>query len=500
MWLRKIFLIFLLSVPLHVFTQAFSPPLRIEIDVPSSEFPFHVIPLAHHGVAILYETEVVENKKVKWSIVLFDTNLQKKATTDLWLEKNLTVEVVYNNTNDFYLCLQKQKYRSTLYNTYFVHYTLPDRKAKVYAINTRDKEEVIDLYVAENKAYYVTVFNQNEIMYVLDLQTLTSQRIYAEENNWYSYQFFKNDTLNNCLWIASTKYTSKTEHAILLTQINKEGEQVENIELSFDKNYRINHYRMISVDKEKQLIVGTYINENESHKIRYGEVINTGVFSVLIKNGIAEEPQFYNFLLLSSQFDKRRIPSITKKETSLNLQLVLNEITKNDSINVFVGEVFYPEYRQEYAANYGMYGYTSAPTSVFAGYRYQLAYILTFNNAGELIWNSQLQYNSLLVKSIRNVLHAYVDDNNDVLLYYGVGAEIITTILNDRNIIQPTENMPIEMSSPTDRIVTQYTTHLKHWYDTYFIYYGYQTIAGSRGNKKMNLRRNVLFINKLAYR
>ncbi|NLJ81961.1 MAG: hypothetical protein GX330_02390, partial [Bacteroidales bacterium] len=302
------------------------------------------------------------------------------------------------------------------------------------------------------------------------------------------------------LWIASIKYTSKTEHVILLTQLDRQGKQMENIELSFDKNYRINHYRMTHINKNKQLIIGTYINESESHKMRYGEVINTGVFSVLIKNGIAEEPQFYNFLLLSSQFDKQKVSGSAKKETSLNLQLVLNEITKNDSINVFVGEVFYPEYRQEYAANYGMYGYTTAPTSVFAGYRYQLAYVLTFSNTGELIWNSQLQYSNLLVKSTRNVLHAYVDDNNDVLLYYGVGAEIITTILNGRNIVQPTENMPIEMLSPTDRIVTQYTTHLKHWYDNNFIYYGYQVVAGSRGSKKTARRRNILFINKLAYR
>ncbi len=496
---HKLHILFLLLLPLNLFSQAFSPPLRLEIEVPTSEFPFHVVPFDKNGVALLYETEVSENKKVKWSIVLFDTNLQKISTTDLWLENDLTVEVINSDQNNLFLCFQKPTRRSTSYNTYFVHYFLPERKAKVYALNLKDREEVIDLSVIGETALYASVYNQNEKVYTLNLKSLEAKPLYPEKDVMGIFQFFKTDTLDNAMWIASTYYTHKTNSTLLLTELNVEGNIIKNMEVPFDENYRLNYFRMIQIDPHNQLLVGTYVNANEYNAIKSEDNINTGVFSMIISNGIAEKAQYYNFLILSTQVDRKKT-TMTTKDASLNLQLVLDEIVRNDSLNVFIGEVIYPEYRQEYAANYGMYGYTTAPTSVFAGYRYQIAYVLSFTNKGELAWNTQLQYNDVLVKSLRNILHAYLDVNNDVLLFYGVGSEIISIVLNGRTVVQSTESLPVEMLSPTDRIVTQYTTTLKHWYKNYFIYYGYQTVSGSKNNKKSTRRRNVLFINKMVYR
>lgn len=499
MLVRKFIFFCCFLLPVTLFSQAFSPPLRLEIEVPPSEFPFHVISMAENGVALLYETEIVENKKVKWSIVVFDTNLQKKTTTDIWLEKELTVEVINSDKNNLFLCMQKPNRRSTFYNTYFVHYNLPLKKANVYAINLKDREEVMDLCILGRKAYFASILNQNEYVYTLDLQTLLFENIYSESNNRSMFQFFKFDSIDNTLWIAMSKYTTKTASTIILTQMDVNGSKITNYEIPCNENYRINYFRLMTINKNQQLLVGTYVNANEFNALKYEDIVNTGIFSMVISNGKVENPHFINFLLLSNQYDKNRSLS-NKKDASLNLQLVLDEIAHNDSLNIFIGEVFYPEYRQEYAANYGMYGYTTAPTNVFAGYRYQIAYILSFNNNGELLWNSQLQYNDVLVKSLRNILHAYVDSNNDVLLFYGIGAEINSTVLNGRTVVQSSESLPIELLSPTDRIVTQYTTTIKHWYNNNFIYYGYQTISGSKNNKKTTRRKNVFFINKLIYR
>ena len=75
-----------------LFSQSYSPPLRIEIETPMGEFPFQLMPMKQHGVILFYETGIVENKQVKWSIVWFDTNLNKITTSDFFIDKGMIIE------------------------------------------------------------------------------------------------------------------------------------------------------------------------------------------------------------------------------------------------------------------------------------------------------------------------------------------------------------------------------------------------------------------------
>ena len=104
------------------------------------------------------------------------------------------------------------------------------------------------------------------------------------------------------------------------------------------------------------------------------------------------------------------------------------------------------------------------------------------------------------MKSLRNILHAYIDDENNVLLYYGLGSNISSTIINDKTVIQSLDKIPVELLAPGEQIINNYTTFCKHWYADYFIYYGYQTILSPKSNKRQKRKRDVLFINKLVYK
>ncbi len=501
MWKNKFFLFFVLNLLINnVFTQAYLPPLRIEIEVPSSEFPFQVIPLEENGVALLYETDVIENKQKKWNIILFDTNLQKLTTTDIWLERNMDVKVINSDNDNFYICFQKFDRRTTIYNTYIVHYFIANKKTKVYAFNVREKENIFDIYLIDSTVFYASVFNHQEEVFVMNLNTLQSVPLYSEKTDKVAlFHFFQFDTINNTLWTASTLYTNKTTPMLHLMQLNTNGTVLQNSNIPFENDYYLNFCKMRIIDKNTQLLTGSYINKNELSASKNNDIINSGIYSIVISNGNIEKSNYFNFVLLSSQIGKEKSAFVEKKDISLNLQLLMNEIAQNDSFCVFIGEVFYPEYRQEYAANYGMYGYTSAPTTVFTGYRYQIAYVLAFNNNGELIWNTQFQYNDVSVKSLKNILHAYIDDNNDVVLFYASRGEVISVVLNS-NTVKTTESIPIELLSPADRIIAHHSSTFKHWYSNYFIYYGYQTISGAKINKKYSKKRHVLFVNKLVYR
>ncbi|MBP7102579.1 MAG: hypothetical protein KBA86_04955 [Bacteroidales bacterium] len=494
------FLWILCVLPWVAGAQTYSPPLRLEIETPRFEYPFYVIPMEENGVALLYETDVIENKQKKWSIVLFDTNLQKVSNTDLWLENDLSVEVLNSDKNEMFLCLQKNTRRSTIYNTYFIHYTLPQRKANVYAINIRDKEEVIDVFFFGNYAYYTTLYNRNEDVFVLDLKTLVSQPLFPEISQTSMFQFFKTDTITHTLWIASSYIKDKNISSLVLTQLDTTAYRIQTLTIPFKDENRVNFCKLAVVDSSKQILIGTYVDIKEASNIKNTETVNTGIFTLPIVNGNPSEPHYFNFVLLSNQYDKNKITPANKKGVSLNLQLIIDEIAHNDSMLVFIGEVFYPEYRQEYAASSGMYGYSSAPTTVFAGYRYQTAYVLAFTTKGELLWNTQIQYTDILVKSLRNILHAYIDENQNVLLYYGMGGFVNTMILNNNNIVQSSESIPLELLSPNDKLTANYSSTCKHWYGENFIFHGYQTVTGMKSNQKRSRKRDVLFINKLVYR
>lgn len=494
--MKRLFILILYLINLYplLYSQAYSPPLRLEIETPLGEFPFQIIPMHRNGVAIFYETGFVENKQMKWSIVLFDTNLQKTSTSDFLIEKEMNVEAFNADEENVYICLQNSYRRKTLYNTVLVHYSLSDNKIKIFSFNLRDREEVQYLFLYKNCVLFSTYYNKREEIFLFDLKTLTYKPLHENNSLTYSLQFFSIDSNTQSLWIGSI-LNDKQQSKLILHQLNSNGLILYQKEIAFDEQYRVNSCKWMMNDSGKALIVGTYVNSNEINT-KNNDEFNTGIVSLTFSKEKMDTPIFYNFLYLTNESYMRS----NKQDVSLNLHLLINDIVHNDSLYVFVSEVFYPEYRQEYAAGYGMYGYASAPTTVFAGYHYQIAYVMVFNQYGELLWNTQFQYKDLLVKSLRNILHAHIDEDNNILLYYGLGDEVTTTILNDKNIVQSVEKIPMELHAPGEQIIQNYTAFCKHWYQDYFIYYGYQTILSPKSNKNQKRKRNVLFINKLVYK
>ena len=494
--MKRIFILILLVINLYslLYSQAYSPPLRLEIETPLGEFPFQIVPMHQNGVALFYETGFVENKQMKWSIVLFDTNLKKTTTSDFLIEKEMNVEAFNADEENVYICLQNSYRRKTLYNTVLIHYSLPENKIKIFSFNLRDREEVQYLYLYKNCVLFTTYYDKKEESFLLDLKTITYKPLHTDNSLPYSLQFFHADSISQSLWVGSL-LNVKQQSKLILHQLDSNGHTLFQKEIDFDEQFRVNSCKWIMTDSGQALIVGTYVNANEVN-VKNSEEFNTGIVSLSFSKDKIDTPLFYNFLFLTNENYMRS----NKQDVSLNLHLVINDIVHNDSLYVFVAEVFYPEYRQEYATGYGMYGYASAPTTVFAGYRYQIAYVLVFNKYGELLWNTQFQYKDLMVKSLRNILRAHIDDENNILLYYGLGDEVTTTVLNDKNVVQSVDKIPMELLAPGEQILQNYTAFCKHWYHDYFIYYGYQTILSPKTNKNQKRKRDVLFINKLVYK
>ena len=493
---RILFLFFgLCSYSTLLFSQSYSPPLRIEIETPMGEFPFQLMPMKQHGVILFYETGIVENKQVKWSIVWFDTNLNKITTSDFFIDKGMIIEAFNGDENDFYICMQSKSHRrNILYNTVFVHYNLIEKKIKIYSFNLRDREEVQSMFLFNNTVLFTTLYNKQEEVLLFDLQRLSVKPFYTENNRTYSLQFVTFDSITHSFWIGSL-IENQPHSVLVLNQLDTNGSSYYQQEIAFDQQYRLNYCKWVVTDSGKALLLASYVHANEINSKTLSN-INTGIVSMRFSKEAISIPTYYNFLYLTNETQLRS----NKQDVSLNLQLIVNNVAHNDSLYIFIGEVYYPEYRQEYAAGYGMYAYSAAPTTVFAGYRYQIAYVLVFNKNGNLVWNTQFQHRDILVKSLRNILHAYIDDENNVLLYYGLGSNISSTIINDKTVIQSLDKIPVELLAPGEQIINNYTTFCKHWYADYFIYYGYQTILSPKSNKRQKRKRDVLFINKLVYK
>lgn len=508
-----IFSFTLIFLPVHVASQD-NRPLRMEIPVRDDSEIYKVVPCGENGLVIIYlSSETDENGNIVWIMAMLDKELKEKWRKSFPLQRGFSLQEALYSNGHLILFMHSAKGSAdgnfrvvdllTESGEFFIAgYTIPERSGISYfsignefavaGVNLRNDESQILAYNFKNRQISVISPGVPGSAAVVSLN--------IDKNS------------NKITAVIRTSGSGKKRN-FYFVKTDLTGNIYTNLQLSkFDDDRLINTAFSYSVDATTDMVIGSYGRSSRTRTVEGIETIgiaSTGFFSILIKNNEETNSNFYEFTSFENFYRYLRRPADISsarrtsnriergKEYSVNHDLLTHEVFKWKDQYVFLAEAYYPEYRTVTTMVYDYYGRPYPSTySVFEGFRYLTTFVAGFDGNGNLIWNNDLELRSILSQTLKPRVLAREDPEGLVLAYISEG-KIISKLINGAQTIEAISQSDIAPLSSRDRVFNDSNSIIEHWYNSYFVAYGYQNIRNSYVSGRSN--KNVFYINKVAY-
>lgn len=509
-----IFILFLwIITPVHdVFSQS-DKPLRIEIPVKDDTGIYKVVPCDENGLMIIYLSPDNDDEgNMLWVAALLDKELKESWRMSVPLPRGFILQESLYSNNHLILFYHSPKGSSE--NNFrvvdilvpegkysIIAYSVPERSGISYfsignafalaGLNTRNDESIILTYTFDKKQISVINPGVPGKVVIVSMNIDKSSGIISSV-------------------IRTSGSSRKQNYFLVKSDVN--GNIITNLQLSrFDDNNMINTAFSYRVDAHTDLVIGSYGKTNRTRNIEGVETIgvaSTGFFSIVLKNNQESNANFYEFTDFENFYRYLRRPSdLNSRRSSQRLErgrdfssdhdLLAHEVFEWNGQFVFLAEAYYPEYRTVTTMVYDYYGRPYPSTySIFEGFRYVTTFVAGFDNAGNLLWNNDLELRNILSQNLKRRVIAWPDPEGLVLAYANEG-KIVSKIINGGSTIDGVAKSDIEPLSPRDRVFNDENSIIEPWYNNYFVVYGYQNIRNSYVSSRSN--KNVFYINKMAY-
>lgn len=273
----------------------------------------------------------------------------------------------------------------------------------------------------------------------------------------------------------------------------------------------INTAFVYRADAETDLIIGSYGRTSKTRTIQGVEsigVASTGFFSIVIKNNQEEKTNLFEFTDFENFFRYLRRPSDLRlrrtagrlergRDFSMDHDILAHPIFPWKDQYIFIAEAYYPEYRTVTTMVYDYYGRPYPSTyAIFEGFRYLTTFIAGFDKSGNLLWNNDLEFQDLLTQRLKRRVLAWEEQDGLVLAYANEG-NLSTKLIDQNKTVESIAHTAIETLNPRDRVSNDENSIIEHWYNNYFIVYGYQQVKNNYVTSRNN--KYVFYINKMAY-
>jgi hypothetical protein len=507
--MKKLLLISILLISLSGKSQ--TGVVRLEFEAALNSDIYKIIPLGNQGFIVFFETKAETGEGSKnWLFTFYNPDF-----TEVW---KAGIPVVTDASyQDFLLqdsllyifFLNQGKIRAGSDNFQILTLDL----AKGLSSETRGSLPgectYVKFCITGTKIFAgLNLKNEQAAIYSIDLKSgpINEFRVTYPDQNFIEdvvYDPFHNEVLG-----IVTNFLDRKQNKMYLIAISAEAGFKYDIEIApVIAGKYLNTARIYISDSTHQILLGTYgsmaakmpsVNE-------YFGIESTGVFATRINGQKQEFMNYYNFMEFHnlragvSARDYYRGQKKKERETpeySMNYEVLTHEPELHDSTLVMMMEAFYPEFRTVSDISYDYWGRPVTHTyTVFEGYRFFNSILAGFSLKGELAWDNSLEINVGSTNRL-DAKAAYFFDGKPSLLFYNDGSKIYYRICLENAELEPFTKLDLETSEFGDKITSVGQNRLIHWYDYYFLAYGYHTIRNNTMTEKNE--RTVFYINKIS--
>jgi hypothetical protein len=513
--MRKSVVILLLCVlAVHMLPAVAQKPLRIEIAAKEDTDPYNLVNCEGFGAFVFFPTaQNIGKDSIVWSFHLFDINLQEKWNKGIGLDRNYLLvgsSFKARDTTVFLLFQDVRKKEGTnvvVFTVNLLRSVVREMKGQVNAM-----ANVTHFEVSQNYAFLTTETKKGEAdLCRLSLKTAEVMHFNIPEKNDTEILNLALDPVNRTVSVIS----KIAENQLKLTVYSYEGSEMGTVDFrKMSSKREINTAEVIQTGPGKGLVFGVYGSANNRGWISdVGDMtpLAAGYFVAGFEKGQHKFVNYYNFSEFRDFFryvngdDAVRLKkrSFLKgkddndRETSLNYHMLIHPVLQQDSSFILAGEAYYPEYHTITNMMYDYYG-RPIPTSysVFDGFRYAVAFVASFDSSGTMRWSNGMEMRGILTNLLNKKFSSIFDGKDLVMMYNAEGSLAMKTIMGNE-VIEQSASTALGMLHKNDKVVKDYLSTITPWYEDFYLAYGYQSI---RNNDLSNSRRNVFYINKIAYR
>ncbi len=509
--LSVIIFIFTVSIlfPKIVYTQSLNP-LRLELNARLDENTYKLIPCEDKGVLVFYKGVKSKEKGSWWHFALFDAQLQEQWILDTLLIENVEY-VDHDKDNDYvYLLFYKSDRNKEGSNLQIMRIDPVEGYIKIQSFVASEKSTITGFEVIYPYAYFGVNHRKNSCS--IGLCTLSTNDIEEQYFDFTALAQLRKiyyDNNENKVFSIIDQYISKDDQSILISAYNMGSLTASSTEVQSVLSGKYLNNAEVYFCGDTLFVLGTYSNDRRrktaSDEDDYPE--SSGYFISQFINGSQKYIHYYNFLEFDNLYDsfgnmdvmqvKRKSTKQKKKgeEYSLDYRLILHPVIDFNNQIILISESFYPEYRTVTNMTYDYYGRMMPQTyTVFDGYRYLSGIVASFNKEGQLLWNGEIEMQNIMTFELQDYVNAF-PVNNELALFYNNNGKISYKIFDNEDEYD-VQNLNLKLKYSRDRIIDDEGGQMIHWYDNYFLCYGYQEI---RNNSRANSKRTVFYLSKVAF-
>ncbi len=498
------------SVLLIIFlsTQAYgqvNSQKRIEFDSKDgfSDEEIHVF--GSKGFIMSSRSDEKQDGMSKWNYELYNTNLQSVKTKTIKIDSKFSPNKTFRNGEGLFVFYLENKYNFNL-----VSIQAEELEIKQANGILPNKTYVNDMVVLGDYAILNTSIKKKPFLISINRKTGKTNLIPIEIGDYSAKKTIvqRMQVLEKSgeILVYVNVIVKKSKDEIFVVQMNDKGKKTGMFHFTKGISENIIDISGSSVGEGSYVFTGTYSRSTTSSE---------GIFFSRVDNNEVDFINFVKFLDMKnflSYLPKREQDKIEKKikkkekkgkEVTLSYRIADHAVIPSGDDFLFLGEAFYPTYRQEsYTTTSTVNGVSTTTTqyrTVFDGYQYTHAVLAKFNAQGELLWDQTFamwpSYKPYFVKRFISLTEQSEDDIKMVFASYN--RIVSKTISLDGVVIQENKSDEIETGYSGDKAKYSYS-NIDYWYDQFFIAHGNQVIK-NKEDKSVKRKRRVFFISKIEY-
>jgi hypothetical protein len=485
--------------------------VRLEFEAAANSDIYKLVPVANQGFLVFYETKDFANEESKnWFFTFYDTYFAEVWKVNIPVIDGAAYDDYFLNDSLLYLFfLNPGKVKPEVNN--FQLLTLDLAKGLSFeTTGNLPSESIFTKFIVSGDRVFTALNLKNDqaAVYSIDLSSgpIREFRLaYADQNFIDDIAY---DTADHALICSVSNYLSRRQNKMFIVALDRDANFKYDLEISpvITGKY-LNTARIFISDSCRYFLLGTYsgLAAKIPSQNEYFGTESAGIFTTRISDRRQEFMNYYNFMEfnnLRAGASARDFYRLQKKkdresqEYSLNYEVLMHDPELHDTTLVVMMEAFCPEFRTVSDISYDYWGRPVTHTyNVFEGYRFFNTMLAGISPDGALLWDNSLEINTKPTTNLDKKTE-YFFDGKPFLLFYNDGSKIAYRICLENTELEPYTVMDIETSRAGDKITAIGQNRLVHWYDYYFLAYGYHTIQNNLVTDKNE--RTVFYINKIS--
>ncbi|MCK4569608.1 MAG: hypothetical protein KAT76_04905 [Bacteroidales bacterium] len=489
-------------------------PLRIELNANLDMENYNLTPCGENGVLVFFESEKKgsEIDTHVWHFAFYDKNFNQQWLADTALISGAKFKGFSSDEESTYLLFHDVKRQRSEYNLQILKVDYALSTFSVINGLAPGKSEAVYFGIHDGNA--VIAFNNTSYepnITIIDLSDGSSKKVKPELEGLNIIQELSFDQDGEHMLAIIENYLGKKQNAILILQLDLNGKiaKTYRINPAIDGKV-INAARIAYSGGDTLLILGTYSN----YASKVGESKNesglesAGYFVTKFDGDKEVFINYYNFLEFKEMYralSSKTVANLRKKaekqkskgeEYSLDYTLLLHDVIPFMGNYVLLSEAYYPEYRTVTNMYYDYYGRPIPQTyTVFDGYKYISGIAAAFSPDGQLVWDDGIEVRDILTFKLAKYLESHTS-RGELAFFYSSENRLYYKIAGSLGSGSSLQNISIESKYKGDKVMEDLDSKMIHWYQNYFICYGYQKI---KNNRISGGKRTVFYISKLAF-